>query len=287
MFPKPQASYSPQTEGIIWVHSHQEHHIPCLFVNNRNPTTDKVLIYFHGNAEDIGLAQYMMQDVCTAWNCHAVCVEYPTYGIYDAKGVDLEQEQFEKDGQDVFDFLVKELKVNPKQIIIMGRSIGSGPATLLASNRDAGAFMLFSPLLSVYEVAKAIPSIGWMAKMFVSSSLFNNGEKIKNIHMPTFIIHGQRDEVVPFSHGQTLHQNSPALEYHKHFQAVAHMTHNDFRLYEDFIDPGRAFLARIGLMGGQGSNLMPINAQAFIDKFHNKPVYVAPDNNSSSFFCTS
>lgn len=262
-------------------------------MNNRTPTTDKVLIYFHGNAEDIGLAEYMLQDVCTAWNvisyhqCHAVCVEYPTYGIYDAKGVEPEQEQFEKDGQAVFDFLVKELKVNPKQIIIMGRSIGSGPATLLASKRDAGAFILFSPLLSVYEVAKSIPSIGWMAKMFVSSSLFNNGEKIKDIRTPTFIIHGQRDEVVPFSHGQALHQNSAALDHHKHLQAVPHMTHNDFNLYEDFINPGKGFLARIGLMEPHHFNLQPIYAQAFIDRYHEKPVWHGTQEpTTGSLFCS-
>lgn len=75
MFPKPSPSYDGDEDGIVWVRSSrllviadQGHHIPCLVVNNRSPETDKVMIYFHGNAEDIGLTRYFLQDICHAWN---------------------------------------------------------------------------------------------------------------------------------------------------------------------------------------------------------------------------
>ena len=135
-------------------------------------------------------------------------VEYPTYGIYDDERVALEQDQFLNDSVTVFDFIVNELRIDPQQVIIVGRSIGSGPAHLLASERPAGAFVLFSPLLSVREVAKSLPGIGWIAGIVVSSSLFNNGEKIKQINIPTFIVHGRRDKVVPHSHGEMLYKTS-------------------------------------------------------------------------------
>ena len=169
----------------------------------------------------------------------------------------------------------------------MGRSIGSGPATLLASYRKAGAFVLFSPLLSVYEVAKSIPSVGWMAKMFVSSNMFNNGDRIGSIHTPTFIIHGQKDEVVPYDHGVALHNKSPLPQDRKHFQSVPHMTHNNFRLYEDFIDPCRGFLQKVGLINSINPNLKPIDPTAFIDQYHIKPQpQIEEKGFTSSYFCS-
>lgn len=168
----------------------------------------------------------------------------------------------------------------------MGRSIGSGPATLLAKNRAAGAFVLFSPLLSVYEVAKSIPSVGWAAGMFVSSNLFNNGEKIKSIHTPTFIIHGKRDEVVPHSHGEALHKNSPVPHTHKKFHSVHNMTHNNFRLYEDFINPCRDFLNEVGL-NDTNPNLRPISADAFIQQYHEKKAQLVMKENTWGSLCTS
>lgn len=181
--------------------------------------------------------------------------------------------QFEKDGETVFDFLVNVLNVDPKKIIIMGRSIGSGPATLLARKRRAGALVLFSPLLSVREVASRIPKIGWLAKMFVKSSFFNNGNHIKDIESPIFIIHGVKDEIVPHDHGQTLFKLSTVE--HKHLHSVETMTHNSFKLHEDFLEPSRQFLDKIGLLNSTG---LPINLTDFVKKYHKNSDYNNKNN---------
>jgi acetyl esterase/lipase len=51
---------------------------------------------------------------------------------------------------------VKELGVNPKDIVICGRSIGTGPAVFLSANRDPGALILISPFKSIQDTAKTI-----------------------------------------------------------------------------------------------------------------------------------
>lgn len=215
-------------------------------------------------------------------------VEYPTYGIYDDKRVSLEQDQFLNDSITVFDFIVNELKIDPQQVMIVGRSIGSGPAHLLASKRPAGAFILFSPLLSVKDVAKSLPGVGWIAGMVVSSTMFNNGEKIKEIKTPTFIVHGKRDEVVPHSHGEKLFLRSPVAEHLKRFHSVPHMTHNNFSLFDDFVDPCLEFLTSLGLIGGKHAALRPINVQPLIDQYHRKQIVhemIEENKASSSFTC--
>ncbi len=60
---------------------------------------------------------------------HIVAVEYPGYGIYKGKP---NADQIEADADAVFDYFNQYLKVPKDQIIILGRSIGSGPATYLA-----------------------------------------------------------------------------------------------------------------------------------------------------------
>lgn len=45
--------------------------------------SSKILIYFHGNAEDIGLATELLDYVRSLLRVHVLAVEYPGYGIYD------------------------------------------------------------------------------------------------------------------------------------------------------------------------------------------------------------
>lgn len=86
----------------------------------------------------------------------------------------------------VYDFAVKNLKFKPDDIYILGRSIGSGPATYLASQRICKILILFSPYTSIREVAMDHFSVlGYLVK-----NRFNNLEHIKKTDGPVFIIHG-------------------------------------------------------------------------------------------------
>ena len=56
-------------------------------------------------------------------------MEYIGYGIYPGSPT---AERLLEDAIIVYDFLIKEIKVPESNIIIFGRSIGTGPATWLA-----------------------------------------------------------------------------------------------------------------------------------------------------------
>jgi hypothetical protein len=83
IFPKPDTpSYDYDHKNLIWVprrllsstswnESDQalkknEHRIPCLFLPC-NSHSDKVILYFHGNSEDIGNCEYFFFAVRDAW----------------------------------------------------------------------------------------------------------------------------------------------------------------------------------------------------------------------------
>lgn len=58
-----------------------ENQIPCLYLPYLNGST-KLIIFFHGNAEDIGFSYEMLDHLKTALKINILAVEYPSYGIY-------------------------------------------------------------------------------------------------------------------------------------------------------------------------------------------------------------
>lgn len=63
---------------------------------------------------------------------NVIVMEYIGYGIYPG---DTTADRILEDSIIVYDFLTKEMKIPEKNIILFGRSIGTGPATWLAAQR--------------------------------------------------------------------------------------------------------------------------------------------------------
>jgi fermentation-respiration switch protein FrsA (DUF1100 family) len=91
------------------------------------------------------------------------------------------------------------LKYDPKDIILMGRSMGSGPACTLAELSKPAALILLSPYTSLRDVVKSL--LGTLPSLLVKER-FKNLEVIKRVNCPTLIVHGQSDSLIPFSHAQ-------------------------------------------------------------------------------------
>lgn len=116
-----------------------------------NNGSSKLLIFFHGNAEDIGLASDLLSFVKDLLKVHVLAVEYPGYGVYEGSAT---AEQIGLDAQNVFDYLTHTQGLKESDIILFGRSIGSGPASLVASLRNPCALLLMSPFKSIRDVVR-------------------------------------------------------------------------------------------------------------------------------------
>jgi len=82
--------------------------------------------------------------------------------------------------------------------VLCGRSIGSGPACHLASKFEPSSLILISPHTSIRGVVKDF-FFGRVAQYMVAER-FKNLEAIAKVKCATFILHGQLDETVNFSH---------------------------------------------------------------------------------------
>jgi fermentation-respiration switch protein FrsA (DUF1100 family) len=69
-------------------------------------------------------------------------------------------------------------------------------------------------------------------------------DRVKRINCPVFVIHGRRDEIVPFRHGQMLHEASKN-KYPPFY--VDGAGHNNLEKYApDYLDRIRDFINHIG-----------------------------------------
>ena len=155
------------------------------------------------------------------------------------------------DAEAVFDYLTIELNIDPKNIILFGRSIGTGPATYLASKREVGALALMSAFTSIRGVVRDLA--GKFAQYFIKER-FNNLENIAKVKCPVFLVHGLRDSLIPHKHSQDLYSKIYQILLFLCFLDACNsmselvlpkdMNHVEFDFYEDFTEPLADFLNR-------------------------------------------
>ena len=97
------------------------------------------------------------------------------------------------DSEFVYKFIIEKFKIPSSNIIVSGRSIGSGPAFHLASKFDILCLLLISPIKSVSNIARKIA--GRLADLFVEER-FDNLSAANKVKCPTAIIHGLEDTMV-------------------------------------------------------------------------------------------
>eukprot|EP00826_Nyctotherus_ovalis_P034917 TRINITY_DN2950_c0_g1_i12.p1 TRINITY_DN2950_c0_g1~~TRINITY_DN2950_c0_g1_i12.p1 ORF type:complete len:365 (+),score=57.74 TRINITY_DN2950_c0_g1_i12:73-1167(+) len=208
-------------------------YIPCLFLPYNHGST-KLLLYFHGNAEDVGGTLALLDTLKSKLKVHVMAMEYPGYGIYQGSP---SADAILKDTDRLFGFLTKILGILPSDIIIFGRSIGSGPATYLASRQKVFALVLMSAYTSIRAVAKHLA--GALCSLLVADR-FRNIDLIPLVKSPIFIVHGMRDPLIPFGQAQEL------CEQCKEATLVLpeRMDHNVFDTKQDLIVPLKSFLEK-------------------------------------------
>jgi abhydrolase domain-containing protein 17 len=220
----------------------QSSFIPTLFLPYLNGSR-KLILFFHGNAEDIGISYEMLDHLRTALRINILAVEYPGYGIYqpDVVGGDgaPDESKIYADAATVFEYVSRSIK--PSNILLLGRSLGSAPSTYLASKYNPGGLILMSPYTSIKDVAHS--KVGFLA--WLVADFFDNLSRIPDVSCPTFIVHGQMDKLIPVSQAQLLNDACGGPTF---LVCPPRMTHNEFDFYDDLIRPLMQFLVQMHIL---------------------------------------
>lgn len=199
--------------------SQMSHYIPLLFFRSKS---NKMLIYFHSNAEDITMLASICRSFRSSLNCSVIAFEYAGYSVYRYR--ETSTKNIQKDCDILIEFLTQFVGYNQQDIILAGRSIGSGPCCYLASKQSAKYRMivLISANKSIKRVAEE--KFGILGKLV--DHYFNNEDLIKQNTSPLLILHGEEDELVSAKHSQTIYDN--AYFCIKVIDIIKGMTHNRF-----------------------------------------------------------
>ena len=153
-----------------------------------------VVVHFHNNRE---LAQ-QTGDIArelAARGLGVVLVEYRGYGSSGSPS----EEGLYADAEAALDMLSAR-GLGPGRIVLWGTSLGTGVAAEMARRGRGGRLVLVTPYTSIPDlvtnVAPFVPASLLMADHFDTLS------KARSIRIPTIVVHGDADEIVPFFMGE-------------------------------------------------------------------------------------
>ena len=192
------------------------------------------VILTHGNAETIDFLPEEFHPFA-ARGVALMMVEFPGYGRSEGSP---SQSTITATLHKALAVLVARPDVDADRIILMGRSLGAGAICQLAARQPARGLILVSPFTSITAFAPR-----YLVPPFLVKDPFDNLAVIRAYRQPVLIMHGVRDEVIPYRHGQALSAaafNSKLVS----FEAG----HNDLPTDDDrFWEAIDAFFRKIGL----------------------------------------
>ena len=126
-----------------------------------------------------------------------------------------------RDAGTAYEFLTGK-GISPESIVLYGESLGSGQAVQLAGQRKVRAVILEAPLTSTVEIAR---STYWFLPLkLILTDQFRNIDHISSVRAPLLLIHGKRDEIIPYSHSQRIYE---AASSQKHLELIPQADHSD------------------------------------------------------------
>ncbi len=150
-----------------------------------------VIFYLHGNGgclESVGA----IADKYTAMNYDLFLLDYRGYG--KSEGEIFSEEQFYSDIQESYDYVKSRYAEN--QIAILGYSIGTGPAAMLASTNNPKLLILQAPYYSLVDMSHQRHPF---APEFLLKYRFETCKFVKDCKAPIVIFHGDHDTVIAHS----------------------------------------------------------------------------------------
>ena len=94
-----------------------------------------------------------MRSISSYCNVSILGMEYPGYGLYEGNGT-ASEEKIKEDAEYIYKFCLHDMGIQERDIMVFGRSMGSGPAAFLAGTYNPGALMLMSAYTSIKRVAR-------------------------------------------------------------------------------------------------------------------------------------
>ena len=160
------------------------------------------VLWFYGNGETIAAIWPVLRDFRPP-GAALLVLDYPGYG--GSGGTATEAGLYEA-GELAYAALAARPEVDPRRIVVYGRSLGSAVATYTAARHPVAGLVLESPFTSAREMSRQ--HYGIFPRSMLRLGL-DNLTRIRDIHAPLLLFHGSADLLVPPAMGQTVAAAAP------------------------------------------------------------------------------
>ncbi len=182
---------------------------------HRKYENSPLIIYFGGNADDATRIVLHLKD------CEIVTFNYR--GFVNSGGKPSEKAIF-SDALKIFDKYGKN-----REVIIIGRSLGTGVATYVASKRDIKGLILITPYDSIASIGQKM--YPYFPVAFLSKYKFESIKYMLDVKAPVGLIEVENDDTIPKYHFDKLREVIPNEVLHVELKNT---THGDVLKHPDF-----------------------------------------------------
>lgn len=202
------------------------------------------LVWFHGNAGNISHRvdniKYLHRSLGRPLLPNIFIFDYRGYGQSAGSLSDLSEEATYRDAEGALAYLRGRQDLAQTKVVYFGRSLGSAIAVEMGRQHAPAGMILETPITSISDMARAtlpfLPVGGLLRTKYDSLS------KIQEIRVPLLVLHGDRDDVVPYEQGRRLFE---AANQPKVFYTIRGARHNDTYIVggQPYFDAWARFLA--------------------------------------------
>jgi fermentation-respiration switch protein FrsA (DUF1100 family) len=188
------------------------------FIKAAKEPSAATILFSHGNAGNIG---DRLDRVLRLRDLGADFLIYDYRGYGRSTGSPDEEGTYH-DGRAAYDYLVRDRRLDPKRLVLMGESLGCAISIQLAIEKKAAGLVLEAPFASIAHMASALyPFLPLGA--FVRTR-YENLRKIPQLKMPLLLVQGTKDEVIPVAQGKMVYEAAPQP---KQYLVIEGAHHND------------------------------------------------------------
>jgi len=171
-----------------------------VFPAEESRDTGYWILLLHGNAASAFSADQLRHgEVLRAAGFSVLGIDYRGFGM--SPGVPSETAMY-ADAEAAFESVIHR-GIAPERIILLGHSLGSGPAVSLATRHRAAALVLFGAFTSIPDAAAE--RYPWLPVRYVASVRFDSLARMHSVHIPVVIAHSRADATIPYRHALKLY----------------------------------------------------------------------------------
>mgnify|MGYP001490118039 CR=1 FL=1 len=191
----------------VWIETEKEIKLRSWLIK-KDIKKYKTLVYFHGNAGNLFNRVHKLNEL-NKLDINILIISWR--GFSGNQGKPTEKNLYH-DAKKSIEWL-NELGISNNKIILYGESLGTGIAVELGQKNIFNSIILESPFTSMTKAAKIY--YPYLPVNLLLKDRYDSIDKINKITKPILVMHGMKDNIVPYTMGIELFQkaNKPKYSY--------------------------------------------------------------------------